>query len=133
VRLINDPVKVAYVDGELLLEVHPPVDAQGQTVEPVLADFEQLLDHALGTNVAAIHWDYALETLQAARGIPVTVGLEADPNAVASQPANDAASASDSPPAAADAPPTEPAATSTAAPAPSSEDPKITAASRGMP
>ena len=26
VWLINDPVKVAYVDGELLLEAHPPVD-----------------------------------------------------------------------------------------------------------
>jgi len=28
VRLINEPVKVAWVDGELLLEAHPPVDAQ---------------------------------------------------------------------------------------------------------
>jgi L,D-transpeptidase ErfK/SrfK len=77
VRLVNDPVKVAYVDGELLLEVHPPVDAEGQTVEPVLAEFEQLLDQALGTSTAAIHWDYAIQTLQAATGIPVTVGLEA--------------------------------------------------------
>ncbi|MGH8267663.1 MAG: L,D-transpeptidase family protein, partial [Steroidobacteraceae bacterium] len=29
VWLINDPVKVAWVDGQLLLEAHPPVDAQG--------------------------------------------------------------------------------------------------------
>ncbi|HUK02509.1 MAG TPA: L,D-transpeptidase family protein [Steroidobacteraceae bacterium] len=78
VRLINDPVKVAWVDGELLLEVHPPVDAQGQTVEPELTEFEQLLNQALGQTTAAIHWDYAIETLKAARGIPVTVGLEAD-------------------------------------------------------
>jgi L,D-transpeptidase ErfK/SrfK len=78
VRLINEPVKVAYQDGELWLEVHPPVDEQGQTVEPVLAEFEQLLNRELGDNTAAIHWDYALETLQAARGMPVTVGLQAD-------------------------------------------------------
>ena len=78
VRLINDPVKVAWVDGELLLEVHPPVDDQGQTVEPVLAEFTDLLGKALGSSTAAIHWDYAVETLQAARGMPVTVGLEAD-------------------------------------------------------
>ena len=83
VRLVNDPVKVAYVDGELLLEVHPPVDAEGQTVEPVLAEFEQLLDLALGSSTAAIHWDYAIQTLQAATGIPVTVGLEAVNDAAA--------------------------------------------------
>jgi L,D-transpeptidase ErfK/SrfK len=33
VRLINEPVKVAWVAGELLLEAHPPVDEEGQTVE----------------------------------------------------------------------------------------------------
>src|SRR5271163_1148011 len=39
VRLVNEPVKVAWVDGELLLEAHPPIDAQGQTVEPNLDEF----------------------------------------------------------------------------------------------
>ena len=34
VRLVNEPVKVAWVDGELLLEAHPPVDAEGQSIEP---------------------------------------------------------------------------------------------------
>jgi hypothetical protein len=34
VRLINDPVKVAWIDGELFLEADPPVDAQGQSFEP---------------------------------------------------------------------------------------------------
>ncbi len=83
VYLINDPVKVAYVDGELLLEVHPPVDDQGQTIAPQLAQFEQLLDQALGNTTAAIDWDYAVETLKAASGIPATVGLEADADATA--------------------------------------------------
>jgi L,D-transpeptidase ErfK/SrfK len=78
VHLINDPVKVAYVDGELLLEVHAPVDAQGQTIQPELAQFEQLLNEALGTTTTAINWDYAIATLKAANGIPVTVGLQAD-------------------------------------------------------
>ncbi|MGB6452356.1 MAG: L,D-transpeptidase family protein, partial [Steroidobacteraceae bacterium] len=78
VYLINDPVKVAYVDGQLLLEVHPPVDDQGQTVQPQIAQFEQLLNDALGQTTAAIDWDYAVETLKTANGIPATVGLEAD-------------------------------------------------------
>jgi L,D-transpeptidase ErfK/SrfK len=78
VRLINDPVKVAWVSGELLLEAHPPVDAQGQTVEPSLNEFEQLLQAAVGQTTVAIHWDYAKEVLQKADGVIATVGLEAD-------------------------------------------------------
>jgi L,D-transpeptidase ErfK/SrfK len=78
VRLINEPVKVAYVNGELLLEVHPPVDAEGQTMEPNVDLLAKELDEALGATTAAIHWDYAIETLQAARGIPTVVALEAD-------------------------------------------------------
>jgi len=83
VWLINDPVKVAYIEGRLLLEVHPPVDDQGQTVEPDLKLLSQQLDRALGTATAAIHWDFAREALQAATGMPTVVGLEADLQPVA--------------------------------------------------
>ena len=88
VWLINEPVKVAYVDGELLLEVHPTVDAEGQSMEPDVELLSQHLDKALGSNTAAIHWDYAIETLKVARGIPTVVALQADadsPPAVAPQ------------------------------------------------
>jgi L,D-transpeptidase ErfK/SrfK len=77
VYLINEPVKVAWVEGRLMLEAHPPVDAQGQTSEPVLSVFEGLLEKALGESVVAIHWDKAREELKAARGMPAMVGLEA--------------------------------------------------------
>ena len=78
VYLINEPVKVAWVDGQLLLEAHPPVDAEGQTGEPDLSVFEELLEQALGDSVVAIHWDKARDELaKAARGMPVVVGLEA--------------------------------------------------------
>src|SRR5262249_36515064 len=78
VRLINEPVKVAWVNGELLLEGHPPVDAEGQSVEPDLQVLEPLLDDVLGKDVAAIHWDLARDTLNAATGMPTLVGLAAD-------------------------------------------------------
>jgi L,D-transpeptidase ErfK/SrfK len=82
VRLINDPVKVAWVDGELLLEAHPPVDAQGQSFEPDLDQFSDLLRAEVGNTTVAIHWDYAREVLQKADGVIATVGLEAeDPSA----------------------------------------------------
>jgi L,D-transpeptidase ErfK/SrfK len=78
VRLINEPVKTAFVNGELLVEAHPPVDAEGQVYEPNLELFSQLLDKALGPTTAAVHWDFAREALQKADGMPVVVGLEAD-------------------------------------------------------
>ena len=87
VRLINVPVKVAWVDGELLLEAHPPVDAQGQSFEPEIEQFSDLLKAAVGDSTVAIHWDYARDVLQKADGVIATVGLEAE------LPADQAASA----------------------------------------
>jgi L,D-transpeptidase ErfK/SrfK len=78
VWLINEPVKVAYVNGELLLEAHPQIDAEGQPMEPDLDMLSLRLDHALGSTTAAINWDLARETLQSAQGMPTLVGLEAD-------------------------------------------------------
>jgi L,D-transpeptidase ErfK/SrfK len=78
VRLINEPLKVAWVNGELLLEAHPPVDAEGQSFEPNLDQFSDLLQKAVGATTVAIHWDYAREVLQKANGVIATVGLEAD-------------------------------------------------------
>jgi L,D-transpeptidase ErfK/SrfK len=79
VRLINMPVKVAWIDGELLLEAHPPVDAQGTIEQPNVEEFSDLLRRAVGDTTIAIHWDYAREVLQKADGIIATVGLEAQP------------------------------------------------------
>jgi L,D-transpeptidase ErfK/SrfK len=78
VWLINDPVKVAFVEGDLLMEAHPPVDGEGQTLAPNLDQLSHQLDRALGSSTAAIHWDFAREALQAATGMPTLVGLEAD-------------------------------------------------------
>jgi L,D-transpeptidase ErfK/SrfK len=78
VWLSNDPVKVAYVDGDLLVEAHPPVDGEGQTLEPDLELLSKQLDKALGNSTAAIRWDFAREALRAATGMPTLVGLEAE-------------------------------------------------------
>jgi L,D-transpeptidase ErfK/SrfK len=100
VWLINEPVKVAFVDGELLMEAHPPVDEEGQnTSEPNLDLLSQKLDQALGSTTAAIHWDFAKEALQAANGIPTVVGLQADLDTAPS--ADPAAPVATAPPAAA--------------------------------
>jgi len=110
VWLLNDPVKVAYVDGELLLEAHPPVDKEGQTTEPNLDLLSQMLDKALGDSTAAVHWDLARQTLQAANGIPQVVGLQAYLEQPASPDAQPGPTSGDSSPAA-----TPPAGTGVAA------------------
>jgi L,D-transpeptidase ErfK/SrfK len=79
VWLINEPVKVARVNGQVWLEVHPPVDAEGQKAEIDLEGFYALANSALGETPAAIHWDIVLETLKKAEGMPQMVGLEIDP------------------------------------------------------
>src|SRR5580692_11796875 len=98
VRLINVPIKVAWVDGELLLEAHPPVDAEGQSVEPDIDQFAEMLRAAVGDTTVAIHWDYAREVLQKADGVIATVALAADdPNAPAPAAAPDSAPTADPP------------------------------------
>ena len=78
VRLINVPVKVAWINGELLLEAHPPVNAQGESFEPDVDQFSDLLRTAVGDTTVAINWDYAREVLRKANGVIATVGLEAN-------------------------------------------------------
>jgi L,D-transpeptidase ErfK/SrfK len=98
VWLVNEPVKVAFVDGELLMEAHPPVDDEGQnTTEPNMDLLSQKLDQVLGSTTAAIHWDFAKQALQAANGIPTVVGIQADmsPEQAAAAEAADSATHSD--------------------------------------
>lgn len=78
VWLINDPIKVTYAAGNLLLEAHPTVDREGLSVEPDLELLSQYLERALEGNTVAIHWDFAREALHAATGILTLVGLEAN-------------------------------------------------------
>ena len=88
VRIIDEPVKVAWVNGELLLEAHPPINAVGETIEPDVDTFSALLQKAVGDTTVAIHWDYAREVLQRADGVLATVGLQADsPDAPGTAPA----------------------------------------------
>lgn len=79
VSLVNEPLKMTRVDGEVWIEVHPPVDTQGQSVAVKLEDFEKRLDSLLGDSEVAINWDIAIEALREASGIPVMIGLELAP------------------------------------------------------
>ena len=79
VNLINEPLKMVMHNGELWIEVHPPVDSQGQTTKAKLEDFEKRLEVMLDKLQFAINWDIALEALREASGIPALIGLELVP------------------------------------------------------
>ena len=86
VWLVNEPVKVARVDGQVWLEVHPPVDEEGQQAAVDIEQFYALANAALGATPTAIHWDFVMAELKNASGLPQTVGLEVDADAVPPQP-----------------------------------------------
>ncbi|MFO1508600.1 MAG: L,D-transpeptidase family protein [Steroidobacteraceae bacterium] len=78
VYLVNEPVKVAIVDGEVYMEAHPPVDDEGQVAPIDLNEFAARLDKALGPTRTAVHWDYALQNLGSGTGMPVLIGIQAE-------------------------------------------------------
>jgi L,D-transpeptidase ErfK/SrfK len=81
VWLINEPVKISRINGQVWLEVHPPVDEQGQRAEADVEGFYALANAALGETPAAIHWDFVLQSLSEASGLPQLIGLELEPDA----------------------------------------------------
>src|SRR5690242_11888621 len=87
VWLVNEPVKVARVDGKVWLEVHPPVDEEGQQAAVDIEQFYAMANAALGETPAAIHWDFVMAELKDASGMPQTVGLDVDPDVVPQPPA----------------------------------------------
>lgn len=79
VALVNEPLKLARFGGEVWVEVHPPIDAQGQSGAVDLEAFEARLNELLGEAEVIIDWDVALKALREAKGMPVLIGLELVP------------------------------------------------------
>lgn len=79
VALINEPIKLAKVGGEIWLEVHPPINEEGQATAVDSQIFEARLDELLGESEVMINWDLAISALRESSGIPLMIGLELEP------------------------------------------------------
>lgn len=99
VWLVNEPVKVARIDGKVWLEVHPPVDDEGQQAAVDIEQFYALANAALGETPAAIHWDFVMSELKDASGMPQLVGIEVDPADLPPMPAETTPPVESAPPA----------------------------------
>lgn len=89
VRIVNQPYKWGWHNGELLVEVHPPL--QEDAVEPpTLTDLTRLIVEATSARPLPINWIDAERAWREARGIPATVAV-ADAWVAAGQPGSTAA------------------------------------------
>jgi L,D-transpeptidase ErfK/SrfK len=72
VLIVNQPYKWGWHDGELLIEVHPPL--QEDAVEPpTLTDLTRLIVEATSAEPLAIDWGAAEQAWRQARGVPAVV------------------------------------------------------------
>jgi L,D-transpeptidase ErfK/SrfK len=72
VTILNQPYKWGWVDGELLIEVHPPLQEDAVT-PPTLTDLTRLIVEATRAEPLAIDWIGAERIWREARGIPTAV------------------------------------------------------------
>jgi L,D-transpeptidase ErfK/SrfK len=74
VTIVNQPYKWGWRDGELLIEVHPPLQEDAGT-PPTLTDLTRLIVEATTASPLAIDWIGAERVWREAKGIPSPVSV----------------------------------------------------------
>ncbi len=74
VTIVNQPYKWGWQDGELLIEVHPPLQ-EDAVAAPSLTDLTRLIVEATRVKPLAIDWIGAERTWREARGVPTSVSV----------------------------------------------------------
>jgi L,D-transpeptidase ErfK/SrfK len=74
VMIVNQPYKWGWHDGELLIEVHPPLQ-EDTVAAPTLTDLTRLIVEATRVNPVAVDWIGAERAWREARGVPTAVSV----------------------------------------------------------
>ena len=74
VTIVNQPYKWGWREGELLIEVHPPLQEDAGTL-PTLTDLTRLIVEATRDQPLAVDWIGAERTWREAKGIPTAVSI----------------------------------------------------------
>jgi L,D-transpeptidase ErfK/SrfK len=74
VTIVNQPYKWGWHDGELLIEVHPPLK-EDAVEPPTLTDLTRLIVEATRSQPLPIDWSGAEQTWREARGIPTVISV----------------------------------------------------------
>jgi len=79
VRVINEPVKLGWSQGELYLEVHPTLDQAGQLEDTghydaaAIPDLEERIRKQAANQVDRLDWELIKQTAEARLGVPVQI------------------------------------------------------------
>jgi len=85
VRVVHEPVKTGWIEGELYLEVHPDkeralaLDETGKYARDPVRDLKELVTRAAGDQVARVDWTRVERISSISAGIPVRVTVPAAP------------------------------------------------------
>jgi L,D-transpeptidase ErfK/SrfK len=79
VQIINAPYKFGWVDDDLYLEVHPPLEGQEHDEGAGMTQIMQLYVRATEQRAAQVDWPLVEEVYTAKLGIPVRVGTGLPP------------------------------------------------------
>jgi L,D-transpeptidase ErfK/SrfK len=74
VTIVNQPYKWGWHDGELLIEVHPPLQ-EDAVAALSLTDLTRLIVEATRANPVAVDWIGAERAWREARGVPTAVSV----------------------------------------------------------
>ncbi len=74
VMIVNQPYKWGWHDGELLIEVHPPLQ-EDTVAPPSLTDLTRLIVEATRASPIAVDWIGAERAWREARGVPTPVSV----------------------------------------------------------
>jgi len=74
VMIVNQPYKWGWHEGELLIEVHPPL-AEDTVEPPTLTELTRLIVEATREEPRAIDWQRAEQAWRESRGIPTIVSI----------------------------------------------------------
>jgi L,D-transpeptidase ErfK/SrfK len=85
VTIVNQPYKWGWHDGELLIEVHPPLQEDSSSA-PSLTDLTRLIVDATRAKPIAVDWIGAEQAWREARGVPTPVSV-GEPRTAALAPA----------------------------------------------
>ncbi|MDH3715558.1 MAG: L,D-transpeptidase family protein [Gammaproteobacteria bacterium] len=74
VRIVDEPAKAGFLDGQLYLEAHAPYDGSRTQDQVIASATEVIAQTALGRSVA-VNWDRVREVMREANGIPTAIGV----------------------------------------------------------
>jgi L,D-transpeptidase ErfK/SrfK len=80
VRLIDEPVKVGRIEGEVFVEVHSENGVDGQSLPAALVGLSSMIERLMGDTPRATNWELAEAALRTASGRSTLIALEADPS-----------------------------------------------------